>query len=72
MCSLPGGTTTTGPVAQVTGGRAEERVLELRAHRLQDAQRAVRVVSGPAAGQTAQGKAGEIGSADSVLGAARR
>jgi len=44
--------------------------LELRADRLQDAQRAAQVVSGAAAGQTAQGKAGEISSADSVLGAA--
>jgi hypothetical protein len=68
---LAGGDDHDWSVAQVTGGPAEERILQLRADRLQDAQRAVQVVSGAAAGQTAQGEAGEISGADGVLGPAR-
>ncbi len=61
-----------GPVAQVAGGRAEDRILEFRPGRLENGQRAVQAVPGPVAGQAAQGKSGELGRADGILGAARR
>src|SRR5262249_33658071 len=61
-----------GPVAQVTGGRAKDRVLEVWSGRLEDSQCAVRVIAGPAVGQAAQGEAGEFSGADGVLGAAGR
>jgi len=59
-----------GFLAQVTCGRAEDRVLQIRPGRLQDGQRAVRVVPGPAAGQAAQAEPGELRGADGVLGPA--
>ena len=60
------------PVAQVTGRRAEKRVLELRPGRLHDGLRAVHVVPGPAAGQAAQGEAGEVDRPEGIRGAACR
>ena len=59
-------------VAQLTGGRAKDRVLEIRAGRLQDGHRAVRVVAGPVAGKPTQGKTSEVNGADRILGTASR
>src|ERR1019366_3104966 len=58
------------PVAEVTGGRSKERVLESWSGRRQEGQRAVQVIPGSAAGHAAQSEAGEVSSADGILGAA--
>src|ERR1022692_3543567 len=59
-------------VAQVACCRAKERVLEFRSGSFQYGYRAVHLVLGPATGEAAQGKAGEVGSAHGILGTACR
>ena len=70
--SVPVGTMTMGPVAQVTDGWPEKGLLESGSGGGQDGQGAVRVVARTAAGQAAEGKAGEVRGPDGVADAARR
>ena len=60
-----------GPVTQVADGWPEQRLLECWSRLVQDGQLAGRIVAGPAAGQAAQGEAGEISGLYGVVGAAR-
>ena len=67
----PGRDDDDGPVAQMADGRAEKGLLQPGSRRGQDGQGAARVVVRPAAGQAAQGKAGEVPGPDGVADAAR-